>query len=296
MIFFSVLGALIPLGFFIAFNIWSVEYPLGMRTFTVLTDTTAAGRTGVDYHFKIAKAFLWGDEEMVGLMKAFPFFLLAFFFLIPKFFKKFPLTIKILLLSSILYIFIGALTTPTRGGVQNFGLRYMETGILPLMIAVIFGINELIIGMSNPRKGILFLFLLLLLIPGFKFVHKGIKTLTTNSTYYYQMQNFFSEVGESYVIHDSLNSPYMVGTSFVTQKHIYVGTDKEMKIFEQKFSKQNVDTFMIISQVGTPYISINIPDFLYPKMFSKLQFKPEYYTLYKEENLFNFNMKFYKKK
>ena len=288
-------GAIFVLTIFILFNIWSVEFPLGMRTFTVLNDTTNTSRSGLIYHIKIAKAFLWGDEEMVGITKAFPFWLIGFIFLAPKFFKSYSKFIQILLISGIFYILIGSFTTPTRGGVQNFGLRYLETGLIPLLIALAFAIDLFFKDKSKKIQVYLSIFLLSLLYPSYKFVQIGIKTLLINSTYYHIMMEKFSKVGDSYIIHDSINSQYLVGTSHLKQKHIYIPNDDEMQKIELKLYDLNVQKFMIIGFEGKPYVSINIPEFLYPRIYSKLNYKEKLYKKVSEEIYFNFKLSLYER-
>jgi hypothetical protein len=291
-----VLGAVLILSLFVLFNIWSVEFPFGMRTFTVLNDTTSSNRSGFVYHAKIAKAFLWGDEEMVGITKAFPFWLIGFIFLIPKFFRVLPKFIKILLISGILYIIIGSFTTPTRGGVQNFGLRYLETGLLPLLLSITYAVDIFIKDKSKNIKIAITLFFLCILYPSYKFVQIGIKTLLVNSTYYHIMMEKFSKVGDSYIIHDSINSQYLVGTSYLKQKHIYIGKEEEMDRIESKLYAQNIQKFMIISFEGKPYVSINIPEFLYPRIYSKLNYKEKLFKKVNEEVYFNFKLSLYERK
>ncbi len=291
--FFAFMGALIPILFFLIFNTWSVEFPLGMRTFTVLNDTTTESRTGLIYHLKIAKGFLIKDEEMNGLLIAFPIWLTSIILFIPSRFKNFPMVIKILLISGFSYILLASLTTPTKGGVQNFGLRYLEIGLLPLLLGMIYGFSEILKSKTKYEKIIFMTCIMILLQPSFKFIKDGLNTLKLNSGYYYKMMNYFAEVGDSYIIHDTINSQYLVGTSFLNQKHLYVGKNEEMQKFEEIFKTKKVKKFLIIQNETKPYISINIPDFLVPKYFTRLEFKPKYYKLKKDENYFNFKLSFY---
>lgn len=291
--FYAFLGALIPLLFFVFFNTWSVEFPLGMRTFTVLNDTTTESRTGLIYHLKIAKGFLFRDEEMNGLFIAFPIWLTSIILFFPKRFKNFPIIVKILLISGFSYIILASLTTPTKGGVQNFGLRYLEIGLLPLLLGMIYGFSEILKTKTKYEKIIFLICTLILLQPSYKFVRDGLNTLKLNSGYYYKMMQFFSEVGDSYIIHDTINSQYLVGTSFLNQKHLYVGKDDEMEKFEEIFKTKKAKKILIIQNETKPYISINIPDFLTPKYFTRLNFKPKHYKLERVENYFNFKLSFY---
>lgn len=291
--FFAFIGAMIPICFFVIFNTWSVEFPLGMRTFTVLNDTTTESRTGLIYHLKIAKGFLWKDEEMTGLIIAFPVFLSSLFLFLPSRFKNFPMVVKILLVSGFSYILLASLTTPTKGGVQNFGLRYLEIGLLPLLLGIIFGYSEFLRSKTKYEKIIFLVMLLIALQPSYKFVRDGLNTLKLNSAYYYKMMDYFSEVGNSYIIHDTINSQYLVGTSFIYQKHLYVGKTEEMKKFEEEFKQKKIKSFMIIQNETNPYISINIPDFLKPKYFTRIEYNPKFYKLRKQEKYFNFKLSFY---
>jgi hypothetical protein len=284
---------MIPICFFVIFNTWSVEFPLGMRTFTVLNDTTTESRTGLIYHLKIAKGFLWKDEEMTGLIIAFPVFLSSLFLFLPSRFKNFPMVVKILLVSGFSYILLASLTTPTKGGVQNFGLRYLEIGLLPLLLGIIFGYSEFLRSKTKYEKIIFLVMLLIALQPSYKFVRDGLNTLKLNSAYYYKMMDYFSEVGNSYIIHDTINSQYLVGTSFIYQKHLYVGKTEEMKKFEEEFKQKKIKSFMIIQNETNPYISINIPDFLKPKYFTRIEYNPKFYKLRKQEKYFNFKLSFY---
>lgn len=295
---YAAVGGMIPLAVFLFFNYISVEYPFGMRTFTVLNDTTE--RADFFYHLKIAKGFLWQDEEMIGIAKAFPGVFFGFLFFIPSFYKKLNLFSRLSIFTGILYIILAALSTPTKGGVHHFGLRYLETGLLPILLGITYGLDKTFGDWNEKKSPVLktgiILFLLFSVYTGYGFVKEGVKLLVNNSKLYTEIMKDFEEVGESYVIHDSMNSAYLVGRSFLFQKHVYIGNDPKMQELEKQFVEMKVNKFMIISFEGEPYISINVPKNLYPRVFSKLNFKPVHYEKYREKKMLHFKLTYYQMK
>ena len=80
-----VLSRLLIIISFLVFNYLTVGEPLGFRFISQLdNDKASLGFLG---HLKFAKAYLWEDKFMVGLLKYSPFLLLGLIFFIPKIFK-----------------------------------------------------------------------------------------------------------------------------------------------------------------------------------------------------------------
>ncbi|MBI3395308.1 MAG: hypothetical protein HY042_05700, partial [Spirochaetia bacterium] len=274
LILYGLLGAGISLAGMFAFNYWSVGNVMGMRAFTVLNDLTDSGKSELVRHLLIAKGYLYGDAEMRGIILAFPLVLSAALFFVPRLVRPLSSFAKACIFSGVGFIVLGSFLIPVKGGVQNFGLRYLDTGFLSLALGVTAGLDFWMKGRVGKQKWLALLVVLIMLYPAGKFLNTGIRTLTRSAPLYNKIQANFQEVGDGYVVHESLNTSYLVGISFLKQKHVYIATDESMRKLERSLSERKVQRFMIMHFDQTPYLTGALPKESYHNYFTKLTFKP----------------------
>ncbi len=289
-------GAIIGASLFVIYNLVAFGSPLDIRAQTFVD---AAGSTGSDRKFNIAQkiyivsGYLFKTEDKRGLLYAFPLFYVFLIFFKPSIFKRQSEFVKISFISGVSFVFLGAFLTPAIGGIQNFGLRYLDTGFISFFLASVIIINKQIPELTRKlRWGAIFLIVVLLL-PVYKFTKTGLKTLKGASSLYQEGQKIFGRAGDSYIVHKSLATVYMIGYSYLRQKHLLVYEDGMYRDLIHKFKETNVNTFMTIELIKERELLISIPKSLYYKHKTNITYVPEGYQLKETQDIAGYRIDIY---
>ena len=289
------LGGIVCFLLFSLFYLFSIGYFLDVRSFTII-EYSQDMAFDMKEKLYIFKSFLYKISEKRGIFYAFPLFYSFPFFLFLLKKKDFPVYSKIVFLSGVLCIFLTSWTSHDIGGVQNFGLRYLDAGFFSFLIGIS---SFLFFSFSKIKKlyQIIVLFLLFLfLIPTIQFTKNGLKTLWNSSFYYSKMQKYLNEIQEGYVLHLNLSTVYLVGYSYLKQKHLFPKGKKHLEQLLEKFEKNDVEQFIILRNQHQEKPIQSVPKwqyekFLYdPKISLDSPYKKE-----KEVQLLSYTLEFYKK-
>ncbi|MCB1176023.1 MAG: hypothetical protein KDK36_00460 [Leptospiraceae bacterium] len=256
------IGLVIIILSFLIFNYLTVSEPLGFRFISQLdNDKSSLGLLG---HLKFAKAYLWGDKFMVGLFKYSPFLFLGFIFFIPKVFKQLSFPTKLFLLSGFLYFTLAALNVTVYGGMGYFGLRYMEGGLILYLIGLALLWNELKPDIHLYFRVGIYLLTLYLFTITWKSTKEGLKIIRNSSIEYRSLMRAFAKAGkEGVVIHSSLYSSYILGSSFLEQKHINLYDKNSCSKIMKKIPSNTYIIFVLPPE--NQFITPDIPKRLYPR-------------------------------
>ncbi len=256
------IGFFIVISLFVYFNIVTVGEPLGLRFLSQLDNDKAS--LGILGHLKFAKAYLWGDEYMIGLFRYVPFLFSSFLLFIPSLFRKSSFHTKIFLLSGILYFLIASLSVTVYGGTGQFGLRYMEGGFIFAVIGLGLFWKDCKPDISAySRVGLYLLFFYLLSIT-WKNTKEGLKIIRNSSADYKKAMRIYSKAGkEGIIIHSSLYSSYFLGSSFLEHKHMNLYDSESCgKILKQLKKKTPI---VLVTPPKNQFITPDIPKKLYPR-------------------------------
>jgi len=260
--------------FFVLFNYISSGEILGYRFASQLDNQKS--QMGILEHLKLAKAYLWGDEYMRGIIQYSPTILLSFGFFIPSLYKKISLSTKIFLLSGISFLLLASSLVTVYGGVGLFGLRYLEIGFIFLLLGMGLGWLEIKIYLQTFVRILLALIFLYGIYFSWKNTKEGLKLLSNASKDYAKLQKLFESVGkEGYVIHDSLYNSYLLGNSFLYQKHINLYNEQACKKILENLPKGT--PLLFVQSPPNPYISLDIPKKLFFRYPTNFQCSQEFY-------------------
>lgn len=304
------IGLLIPIIFYGVFHFLQMGNPLGYRLLSLIDNSKHT--MGFRQHIEIAIGYLYGNKIMIGLFKAFPGIVFAFVAIIPVIYKNIPKGILVFFYSAVSYILIAAFSVTVYGGVGFFGLRYLEIGFILLMIVITYIFSYSFRNTPNSFieimdryipfklvkrlliknfKWIFLLILFLSVLQPIRFIRGGIQHLLKASGFYHELQRKFSKVGENgYVLHTSYNTSYLIGYSFLKQKHLTPYRLKDFWKIEKLLYEKGEKKFMVVNTPNDHYVSADIPKSIYIKFKNKYQIKPKYYKIIHKESFLEYEL------
>ncbi|MCB1188800.1 MAG: hypothetical protein KDK90_00080 [Leptospiraceae bacterium] len=292
---FLAIGLSMPIIFYGIFHKLQMGNPLGYRLLSILDNSKHS--MSVQEHITIGIGYLYGNKIMIGIFKAFPGLALSAFIFVPKIYREIPRYIKVLFAIGFSYIMIASFSITVYGGVGYFGLRYLEPGYIILLIVITY-ITSHSIHFSKNWKSVLLLFVMVLfMIRSIQFIKRGITHLHGASVFYHGLQSKFAKVGNSgYILHTSYNTSYLIGYSFLKQKHLIPYTLSDFENIEKQIYEKGEEIFIVVDTPKDHYVSADIPKEKYPKFKNRYKIEPKYFEVVGKENFLEYELYTLKRK
>jgi len=283
--FFSVLPYLV-------YNFFVSGHILGFRYISSV-NLNANAHASLGSRLNLLKAYVWGDEIMVGLLQFNPLcYVIVLGIIISFFFNSSIKKANLFLFSGFLSILIIPFLLPIYGGVGYFGLRYLEAPFF--LIVVGYSIYFSNLKFIKIRYFRLFFFVILSFVFYFNLLstREGLKVLRSSSLELHGLHLFLNR-SDKFVIHTSLYSSIWMGKNYLEKIHIKTSEQSSFEQFLQNI-KSN-EKFVVIKSTGNIYISSDIPKTLYPQYITNVKFSNHSLKILEEQEVFGIKLSLIKK-
>lgn len=251
------LGFSIPVILFLSYNFIVSGHILGYRFISSLLENRLSNPS-IQFKLTLLKAYLFGDSIMVGLFGFHPFLVLIILILLYSFIKShLKENESIIFLAGLISIIAIPLSINFYGGVGYFGLRYLETPFLFVMISFALFLNQNFKKYPKSIKLIFSLFFIFGLFINYKNTKEGLKVLKSGAKDYQSFQSTIQSEKESVIIHTSLYTSIFIGESLLKYPNYHIKSAEEINKFLQKFP--NHINIILLFPPQKMYISTDIP-------------------------------------
>lgn len=251
------LGFSLPVICFLFYNFIVSGHILGYRFISSLLENRISNPS-IQFKLLLLKAYLFGDSVMVGLFGFHPFLVIIILILLYSCLKsRLKENESILFLTGIISIIAIPLSINFYGGVGYFGLRYLETPFLFVMISFALFLNRNFNNNPKSIKLILSLILIFSLIINYKNTKEGLKVLKNGAKDYQSFQSSIQLEKDSIIIHTSLYTSIFIGESLLKFPNYHIKSADEINKFLQKFPN-HIDIILLFPPQKM-YISADIP-------------------------------------
>lgn len=278
---------------FLVYNVIVSGHILGFRYVSSINLNENSG-AGIFDRFQLLKAYLWGDDVMIGIFRFNPlcFFMIAAP-LLSLVFGKSNRTGNLFLFSGILAILSIPFYVTFYGGVGYFGLRYLEAPFFLMAIGFSSYLGESKFIKDSLWKTITFVILGFLIYFNLVTTREGLKVLRSASADLHALHIEF-EKSSKFVFHTSLYSSIWMGNSFLNKNHILTTNTFLYEKFLEKLNQG--EKFVIIQSPQDIYISSDIPKSLYSSYKTNVKIDPKKTEILETKELFGVNILLVKKK
>lgn len=291
----TVVGVGITFALFTIYNLYAYGSYLDIRALDfVSTVSSDAKRYELSRKLDLVMGYLFRSSEKRGLWYAFPHFYFAIIFFLPFYYKRVGRFGQIVFTTGYAGTLLAAFLAPSIGGVQNFGLRYLDAGFVPFVPGLGIMFHNFVEQYKGWKRWSIYALFFLLFIPVYKFNKTGIDTMITGTGLYNQILDRFSRVNNGYVIHHSAQSNYLVGYSYLHQKHILVTNNDQYETALHKLKEMGVRQFMVIDPVEKFQTTRQMPKSMYPYYFTNITVEPTDFEKYEEEQFLIYRLRYYR--
>jgi hypothetical protein len=258
-------------GAFLIINDWIYDHPLGMRGKNTLDDTL---QNVVRNYWNDWKADLWGSDYKIGVFQGFPIVFLFLF--LGSFFRFFQSSFgKTCFVSGVLFITLLPILSPYRAGVDIFGMRYFETGILLFGIGAVLLVKDIfnqLNGQNLNRFNKYFFYALLISILcstyfSYKSVLRAIKQWNSGAAMSHQMYEEFKSIQPNLIVHRGLSLSYLVGVSYLDFPQIAIYNPLEWEKIESILAKRGHAKVLYLYWEGNGLFNKEIPQKIWTTQF-----------------------------
>ncbi|XDD41509.1 hypothetical protein AB3N58_09295 [Leptospira sp. WS60.C2] len=244
------------------FNYSNYHHVLGMRGWNTLQDTQVL--TGKQYLLNWI-ADLWGSDFKIGVFKAYP--VLAFFMILPIFFKIQKKKIQFLL-AGMIFLFVLPILSPYRAGVDILGLRYYESGVYLLAIG---GLSTIFIEtdvISSRRKiSIIVIILVSLSYFGYKSNTRAIKQWSGAAKVSNTFTKKILELKPDLIIHRGLATTYLMGVTYLEIPQIVMYSQSDWSQLETILLKNGMKRILYLYWEGNQLVDTEFPRSIWNQFF-----------------------------
>ncbi|NCN08836.1 MAG: hypothetical protein GW938_03210 [Leptospira sp.] len=253
-------GFLITINIFFIYNYFTSKHILGYRYISSLLENRIVS-PDLSFKFQLLRSYLLGDEIMYGILKFYPILfvlLILTFYLIVK--NKLTRLEFIFICSGFISLFLIPLSVNFYGGVGYFGLRYLETAFLLILLGYGLVLNRTYNEFSRYIQFAIFALIITSLYWNQLSTKEGMKVLRNSSKDFSSLQNSLI-LDDSLVIHTSLYTSIFVGPSFLNTPHFHIPNETEITLFLKSLPKKYKKVIFLLPPENM-YISSDIPDSL----------------------------------
>jgi hypothetical protein len=265
-------GFLVIISLFLLYNFYVSGNVLGFRYVSSI-ENNENSQADILSRLKLLRAYLWGDEVMVGILRFNPFcYILILFPLFSIIRGKLIREGNLFMLAGLFSIVCIPLYVTFYGGVGYFGLRYLEAPFFLLLIGFSYYFAEYDFFKKDITKVMAVLFLGIIFYFNLISTREGLKVLRSASADLHSLHNEFNR-SERFIIHTSLYSSIWMGSSFINKIHILAYNTEMLNNYLENIQKD--EQFLILQSPQDIFISSDIPRSLYGKYQTTVEINPE---------------------